>query len=276
MSILNSELGRKSEYSTEYDKSLLFPVERMTTRTKMGIDSSIFSGFDEWNCYEVSWLNMKGKPEVRILRIIYPFDSECIVESKSLKLYLNSFNMSRFDDEDLVSGIIKEDLENILKGQVELYIYENASKAFNSIEIDKNLLIDNLDVEIDEYSPNESILITKAEKQVKEYEIYSNLLKTNCPVTGQPDWGTIHVKYQADREIDEESLLRYIVSYRNAQDFHEACCEKIFTDIYKKITPKKLMVKCYYTRRGGIDINPVRYVGYTYDDCEFHVRHWRQ
>lgn len=269
-------LGKKSEYVDHYDNSLLYPVPRTLAREKMNIDSSIFSGYDEWNCYELSWLNVKGKPEVRILRIIYPYDSEFLVESKSLKLYLNSYNADRFETEGIVLDLIKKDLKVALKTNIEANLYKTAKEAFSYLEIDEKLLIDNLDVKINKYTPDESLVTSTEADTIQEFELFSNLLKSNCPVTGQPDWGTVQIKYKSRKKIEEESLLKYIVSYRNARDFHEVCCEKIFTDIYRKLAPEKLMVKCYYARRGGIDINPVRYIGYTKDDCDFSNHLWRQ
>ena len=269
-------LGKKSEYLDKYDSTLLFPVPRSQARERIAIDASHFSGIDIWNCYEVSWLNEKGKPEVRILRIVYPADSECIVESKSLKLYLNSFNSEKIFSENIVRNLIKKDLENILKTKVELSFFKNAVEAFKNVEIRDELLIDDIDVNIKGYEPDKALLTIKQKSVLEEYVIYSNLLKTNCPVTGQPDWGTVYIKYLTDKEVNKESLLKYIISYRYAQDFHEACCEKIFTDIYERLNPKKLLIKCYYTRRGGIDINPVRFVGYTLEDCDISARLWRQ
>jgi 7-cyano-7-deazaguanine reductase len=268
-------LGEKVEYISEYDNSLLFPVKRSFARENMNIDSDLFQGVDIWNCYEVSWLNKSGKPEVRLLRLIYPSESESIVESKSLKLYLNSFNMTKYKNEKEVVSIIKSDLDNLLNTDCEITVFDNAIDAFDNININNAFLIDNLDVDINAYKPDISLL--EVEKAVcAEHELYSNLLKTNCPVTGQPDWGTVQVKYVSDNYLLEESLLKYIVSYRNAQDFHEACCEKIFSDIYKTIRPAKLYVKCFYTRRGGVDINPVRAAGYALEEVDFSGKLWRQ
>ena len=272
---LHNPLGEKTEYIAEYDNSLLFPVKRKFAREKMFIDDTLFSGYDIWNCYEVSWLNKKGKPEVRILRLIYSSDSESIVESKSLKVYLNSFNMTRFRSEKDVLKRIKTDLDDLLETECEVILFENAEDAFENLNIDKTNLIDHLDVDIDVYRPDVSLLEV-VEAEPAEYELFSNLLKTNCPVTGQPDWGTVHIKYISGNYLLEESLLKYIVSYRNAQDFHEVCCEKIFNDIYKSVSPQKLFVKCYYTRRGGVDINPVRFTGNESEDSGISEHLWRQ
>jgi 7-cyano-7-deazaguanine reductase len=272
---LNNPLGMNSKYIEKYDKTLLFPVKRTLAREKMSIDDSFFTGYDIWNSYEVSWLNQNGKPEVGILRLIYPSASENIVESKSLKLYLNSFNMTKFLDRELLLKTIKEDLDELLKTDCKLQMFNSAVDAFKCIEIGESSLIDHLDIDTFTYTPDASLLVV--EKGITdECEIFSNLLKTNCPVTGQPDWGTLHIKYVSESHILEDSLLKYIVSYRNAQDFHEACCEKIFNDIYKVLNPQKLFVKCYYTRRGGIDINPLRFVGYKPTDFDFFSKVWRQ
>ena len=268
-------LGNKIKYISEYDSTLLFPVKRKFARENMNIDPALFQGVDIWNCYEVSWLDKNGKPITKIARIVYPSDSRCIVESKSLKLYLNSFNMTKFNKEKSVIKTIKKDLDELLKTEIYIEFFDNVKKHFTYLNVNKANIIDYLDVEIDEYFPNSNLCeVEKAE--TAEHEIFSNLLKTNCPVTGQPDWGTVHIKYLSDRYIIEESLLKYIISYRNAQDFHEACCEKIFCDIYKLINPKKLFVKCYYTRRGGVDINPVRVTGYDIEEVDYPCKVWRQ
>ncbi|MCF7792335.1 MAG: NADPH-dependent 7-cyano-7-deazaguanine reductase QueF [Victivallales bacterium] len=268
-------LGEQSEYISEYDNSLLYPISRKMARDKADVDETVFKGFDIWNCYELSWLNRKGKPECRILRFVYPHDSENIIESKSLKLYLNSFTMSSFKSDKDVLNTIRDDLEKSVKAEVDVQFFLKVNDAFRTKEINKKLLIDDYDVETAEYEPDSTLM--EFEKDTPgEYEIFSNLLKTNCPVTKQPDWATLHIKYYSDIHIKECSLLKYIISYRNAEDFHELCCEKIFTDIHYLIQPEKLYVKCYYTRRGGVDINPVRSLGYKMDDDEFSIRHWRQ
>jgi 7-cyano-7-deazaguanine reductase len=268
-------LGKKVEYVSKYDSSLLFPVKRSFARENMNIDSDLFQGVDVWNCYEISWLDANGKPEVRLLRLIYPSDSESIVESKSLKLYLNSFNMTKFKSEKEVVSTIEADLNEVLNTDCKIIFFDNVIKAFENININNAFLIDHLDVDIDTYNPD-VLLLEVVEAEYAEHELFSNLLKTNCPVTGQPDWGTVHIKYVSSNYMLEESLLKYIVSYRNAQDFHEACCEKIFSDIYKIVKPDKLYVKCFYTRRGGVDINPVRFTGYTIDGSDYSGKVWRQ
>ena len=268
-------LGKKSEYITDYDRSLLFPVNRNDIRHEMGIDPGIFQGYDVWNCYEVSWLNNKGKPNTRIARIIYPYDSTYLVESKSLKLYLNSFNMTKLNTENDVIQIIQDDLSAILNTNVRVNFYQSDNRPFQSIHYKKEILIDHHDILISDYDPNPNLCVVSEAKH-PEHEILSHLLKTNCPITGQPDWGTVYIKYFADKYILENSFLKYIISYRNAQGFHETCCEKIYTDIYRLIFPTKLLVKCYYTRRGGIDINPVRFMGYNLDENDLNAKAWRQ
>lgn len=270
-----SPLGKEVEYVSKYDCSLLFPVSRKIARENNYIDENIFKGFDIWNCYELSWLDKKGKPLNALLRIIYPSESENIVESKSLKLYLNSFNMTKFKDEADVLEVIEEDLNALLGVQIKLQLFSSADKAFVSLKFNESTSIDEQNIEIEDYKINHGLLETHYCEKM-EHEAVSFLLKTNCPVTGQPDWGTVHIKYLADKYILEESLLKYIISYRKTDDFHEVCCEKIFTDIYNLIRPEKLYVKCYYTRRGGIDINPVRYMGYDIDESNFLLHAWRQ
>ena len=224
------------------------------------IENIPFSGIDIWNCYEFSFLEKSGKPFVGILRITYPADSEFIVESKSLKLYLNSYNMTILKNKVEALHMIENDLKislKISKVKLEILNYYNFHQEFTQ---DNNFkCIDNLNSNNSfQYEVNANLLNTKPiEKQ--EHFLMSNLLKSNCPITNQPDWGSIYIYYFADKkEIKEESLLNYIVSYRNHNEFHEECCERILFDLVNKIQPRKIIVLCKYNRRGGIDINPLR------------------
>ncbi|AXA33038.1 NADPH-dependent 7-cyano-7-deazaguanine reductase QueF [Francisella adeliensis] len=248
------------------DNSLLVAIPRSLNRESHGIDQNLFKGFDVWNCYELSTINAKGKPFVGIMKIFFPADSINIVESKSLKLYLNSFNLCK------LKGVTKEDLiyelENIITKDLQLKIDEKNIKVKiydvnipNLIEIPishcdfKN--IDDLDIEIDQ-SSNHSLVIQHYE-EVQTLRIHSALLRSNCRVTNQPDWGDVYIHIKGKKLPTEESLLRHITSMRKEQHFHEEISESIYHNIYTKFEPQELLVQCLYTRRGGIDINPIRY-----------------
>ncbi|QSH40264.1 NADPH-dependent 7-cyano-7-deazaguanine reductase QueF [Lentisphaerota bacterium ZTH] len=250
-------LGKKCGYVSNYDETLLFPIPRDMQRKKLGIlDGNFsFSGFDLLNAYEMSWLNGKGKPVVAIGRFVIPSSSPCLIESKSFKLYLNSFNDTEFDDIAAVKEVLKKDLNAAAGAEVSVEVFELEDYP---VDIHSGLpgeSIDNLDVEIDTYNLNSDFL--KASGDYCEETLNSNLLKSNCLITGQPDWGSIVVEYKGT-QIDREGLLKYIVSFRRHNDFHEHCVEKIFCDIMQKCSPEALTVYAKYTRRGGLDINPLR------------------
>ncbi|MCL4111796.1 UNVERIFIED_CONTAM: hypothetical protein GTU68_018052 [Idotea baltica] len=248
------------------DNSLLVAIPRSLNRESHGIDQNLFKGFDVWNCYELSTMNAKGKPFVGIMKIFFPANSTNIVESKSLKLYLNSFNLCK------LKGITKEDLipelEKIITKDLQLKIDEKNIKVkvynaniVNLIETPishsdfKN--IDELDIEIE---PNTDLsLMVKYLKEAQTLRVHSALLRSNCRVTNQPDWGDVYIHIKGKNLPTEESLLKYIVSMRKEQHFHEEICESIYHNIYTKFEPQELLVQCLYTRRGGIDINPIRY-----------------
>lgn len=251
-----SPLGLKSQYSDNYDASLLFPIPRIGKREEIGITTLPFSGYDIWNAYELSWLDLKGKPVVALGNIIFPCESENIIESKSLKLYLNSFNNSKFENFSAVEAIIENDLSKATNCNVAVKLIklrDNDSIIKNGF--DNATLIDELDIACTDYTPNPKLLTTN-QNNVSE-SLYSNLLKSNCLVTNQPDWASVYVKYQG-KQIEHDSLLKYIVSFRNHNEFHEQCVERIFVDIMNHCQPKQLTVYARYTRRGGIDINPLR------------------
>lgn len=254
----SSELGKVSVYDSSYNPNRLFAIPRISKRLDLGIDSPNlpFVGFDLWNHYEVSWLNMRGKPISAVARIKYACDSPNIIESKSLKLYFNSLNNTKFKDRDMVESTVIKDLEEKIKSRVEVAIspleYNNLEKLDNYFIGES---IDDLDIDCDEYMVNPGFLQT--EDIDAEETLYSDLLKSNCPVTNQPDWGSVQI-YYSGKKIDHAGLLRYIVSYRNYTEFHEQCIERIFVDIMKHCVPKKLAIYGRYTRRGGIDINPLR------------------
>ncbi len=243
----NSPLGKKTSYIDKYDKSLLFPIARATQRN-LDVKQLPFKGWDIWNAYEISWLNSKGKPQIALAEFIIPHDSPNLIESKSLKLYLNSFNNENYASEDDVLALIQKDLSEASGSNVQISFYKET-------HITNATNIDDLDVDVDQYIVDSNLLKTK-DLQVSE-SLYSNLLKSNCPVTGQPDWASVFIQYKG-QQIDHASLLKYIISFRNYQEFHEQCVEKIFLDIMDKCQPKTLTVYARYTRRGGLDINPVR------------------
>ncbi|MEA3475125.1 MAG: 7-cyano-7-deazaguanine reductase [Candidatus Cloacimonadota bacterium] len=247
---------------TKPDSTLLKPIPRKIGRQNIGWDTKniLFSGIDIWNCYEFSFLEKSGKPFVGILRIKYPSESEFLIESKSLKLYLNSFNMAVFENLKEAIIKIKNDLKSALNSaNIKLIIttYEDLNQKFDLAK--KFKCIDELKPKNPfQYEVNTDLLqMEQVEK--KEHFLMSNLLKSNCPITDQPDWGAVYIYYLANKKkITEESLLQYIVSYRNHQEFHEVCCERILFHLINKIQPEKIMVLCKYNRRGGIDINPLR------------------
>lgn len=254
--VLNdSPLGQDTQYVNTYDPSLLFPIQRDLNWQERNVDRSglPFKGVDIWNAYEVSWLNPKGKPNVRLAEFRISAASGNIIESKSFKLYLNSFNLSRFSSEAEVIERMQKDLSQVTEGDVKVVLYHpDKAPAFGQFT---GFCLDDMDVEIDVYSPNAELL--SSDHDVIEEVLYSHLLKSNCPVTGQPDWATIGISYSG-QEIDREGLLKYLISYREHGDFHEQCVENIFMDIWQQCQPDSLSVYARYVRRGGLDINPFR------------------
>jgi 7-cyano-7-deazaguanine reductase len=253
-------LGKHTEYVFEYDKSLIFPISRAQNRAKLTMpDSKVnndlpFYGFDVWTGYEVSWLNLKGKPQVAIVEFVIPAQSSHIVESKSFKLYLNSFNQTRLADPSELESRLVQDLSEGFGAPIEVRIFDVMSFPISQQSL--GFGIDDLDIEVSNYSPNPGLLACEANQSAQE-TLHSHLLKSNCPVTGQPDWATVIISYEGSK-INHESLLQYIISYRNHDDFHEHCVEQIFCDLLSKGQFKQLSVTARYTRRGGLDINPTR------------------
>lgn len=256
-SIANSPLGKHSDYVSVYTPSLLSPIPRAESRRSLGIDAAAlpFSGADLWTAYELSWLNARGKPQVAAAEFRFPAESPSLVESKSLKLYLNSLNQSRFDDAEQVRNIIAADLANASGAPVEVRLMSLAEVAQAGVASCVGERVDDLDIDIDSYTLDPGLL--RAAGPVVEETLYSELLKSNCPVTGQPDWGTVTLSYRG-LAIDRAGLLRYIVSFREHGDFHENCVERIFVDVMARCGPEELTVSARYTRRGGLDINPFR------------------
>ncbi|AJQ94973.1 NADPH-dependent 7-cyano-7-deazaguanine reductase QueF [Gynuella sunshinyii] len=257
----DAPLGKTSLYVDQYDPSLLFPIARANNRSTLSAEKLelAFHGFDVWNAWELSWLNNKGKPVVAVGEIIIPAQSPCLIESKSLKLYLNSFNQTRFDDIGAVTAAIEKDLSKAAGSEVKVNILtlENALQPFGTIHSVEGCCVDELDVDIDVYSTTDPQLLKISPDDVVSETLVSHLMKSNCPVTGQPDWGSVIVSYTGPR-ICPESFLRYVVSFRQHTEFHEHCVERMFMDILKLSQPTELKVSARYVRRGGLDINPTR------------------
>jgi 7-cyano-7-deazaguanine reductase len=254
----DSPLGKPSAYCTQYDPSLLFPIARQGKREELGLHGTLpFFGVDIWNAYEVSWLNMRGKPEVAIAAIVAPADSPNIIESKSFKLYLNSFNQTKLAGSEALLSLLRADLSAGFGAPVQITLIP--SSEFGSIKMTQmeGLLLDRLDIEVDSYQPNPALLSVEAGAATVEETLVSHLLKSNCLVTGQPDWGSVQIHY-VGAPINQEGLLKYLIGLREHNEFHEQCVERIFVDILRQCKPGKLAVYARYTRRGGLDINPWR------------------
>lgn len=259
MSILT--LGQATPYPDQYDPSLLFPIPRSENRLKLDIKANQalpFVGVDIWNAFELSWLNKKGKPQIALAEFQIPADSPNMVESKSFKLYLNSFNSARFEDEAAVRERLIADLSAVAGGKIATRINPTEAVAKKGMQEMSGVLMDRLDIEIDpSLSADPALLEVNESFGPIEQCLVSHLLKSNCPVTGQPDWASVQIRYQG-RPILEEGLLRYLIGFRQLGEFHEHCVETIFTDIKRQCKPEKLSVYARYTRRGGLDINPFR------------------
>ena len=259
-----SQLGRASAYADQYDAALLFPIPRAAKRAEIGIAGNPpFFGADLWTAYELSWLNLRGKPQVAIAHITVPCETPNIVESKSFKLYLNSFNGTRFASLDEVRARIRQDVSEAVwrgaehGGTVGVRLITPDLFDQERVHEQDGLLLDRLDIECSQYQPAPERLSANHEEAPVTETLVSHLLKSNCLVTGQPDWGSVQIHYSG-AQIDQEGLLQYIVSFRGHNEFHEQCVERIFMDIWQRCRPIKLAVYARYTRRGGLDINPLR------------------
>lgn len=254
-------LGQATPYPDQYDPSLLFPIPRSENRLKLNIQANQalpFVGVDIWNAFELSWLNKKGKPQIALAEFQVPADSPNMVESKSFKLYLNSFNSARFEDEAELRERLIADLSAAAGSKITARINPTEVVAKKGMQEMTGVLMDRLDIEIDPSLPADPALLTVNESFGPiEQCLVSHLLKSNCPVTGQPDWASVQIRYQG-RPILEEGLLRYLIGFRQLGEFHEHCVETIFCDIKRQCKPEKLSVYARYTRRGGLDINPFR------------------
>lgn len=265
--IASRHLGQTiGEYSDTYDKSLLVSVPRYMNREAYGIEESNlpFTGYDVWNAYEVSAVTKYGRPVSGVLKIVYPSDSEFHVESKSIKLYLNSFNMQPFGETaeeciKIIEDTVSKDLSVLLKTEVttKLHTTNNSQRCFaDHKSLDE--LIDLDKIKFDTYKSDSTLLTGTATQESTTIKIYSDMLRSNCRVTNQPDWGDVYIHMKSNWNIDYTSLAKYIVSHRKVSHFHEEICEMVFKHLQTAYSPEELMVCCLYTRRGGIDINPIR------------------
>lgn len=271
----DSPLGKESAYPQGYDASLLYSIPRSDNRDQLGItaDSLPFAGVDIWNAYEMSWLDLDGKPQVAIGQFAISCDAVNIIESKSFKLFLNSLNQAKFPNWTVVSELLTEELSKRAGGDVDVCLYSPAEYAgFLRVDEPGGKCLDDLPIAINHYSPNSALLVADPDLQVEE-SLYTHLFRSNCPVTGQPDWASIYIDYQGP-QLDLCGLLAYLVSFRQHQDFHENCVERIFTDILQQAGPNQLDVQARFTRRGGLDINPFRSTRFDRPPSMF--RHVRQ
>lgn len=257
-------LGKETHYHDQYDAGLLQGVPRSLNRSSLALtpENLPFHGGDIWTMYEISWLNSKGLPQVAIGHVELEATTENLIESKSFKLYLNSFNQTRFESWEHVEKTLLKDLTHCAKGKVSLTLYPLSAFTSQPIVDFAGECIDEQNIEIDNYQFDAQWLNESTTDTLVDETLVSHLLKSNCLITKQPDWGSVMIQYQG-KKIDREKLLRYLVSFRQHNEFHEQCVERIFHDIMQFCSPKKLTVYARYTRRGGLDINPWR------SNCEF-------
>jgi 7-cyano-7-deazaguanine reductase len=263
----SSPLGKASAYVDQYDASLLFPIPRAPKRAEIGLTEVSgavpFFGADMWTAFELSWLNPRGKPQIALAHITVPAESSHIIESKSFKLYLNSFNNTAFADVGEVQQRLRADLSaaawqgGVVQASVGVNILLPELFDREPVHEMDGLNLDRLEIECSRYQPAPDLLKAAHHELPVSETLVSNLLKSNCLVTGQPDWGCVQIAYSGP-QIEQEGLLQYIVSYRNHNEFHEQCVERIFMDIWTRCKPTQLTVYARYTRRGGLDINPFR------------------
>ncbi len=254
----HSPLGKETIYASRYDPKLLFPIARADKRSEIDVAEPLpFHGVDIWNAYELSWLDLRGKPQVALAEIRVSAVSPHILESKSLKLYLNGFAQERIVDADTLSSTIMHDLSAAAGAVVSVTLSEANAAALPVGQLN-GVLLDDQDIDVDQYGPPDTdFLMTDSTAQPIAETLVSHLLRSNCPVTGQPDWGSVQIAYRG-APIDHAGLLRYLISFRTHNDFHEQCVERIFVDLMACCAPQQLSVYARYTRRGGLDINPFR------------------
>ena len=254
-----SPLGKSTEYVSQYAPTLLYPIPRAPKWAELGLDGRDlpFRGVDVWTCYELSWLLPSGKPVVAIAEFAIPADSPNIIESKSFKLYLNSLNQSVFASVAELQAILVKDLSMAAGGRVGVNLVSLDDWTARGVQRPEGYCIDDLDIHVDRYAHPQAELLSVGEARDSQ-RFYSHLLKSNCPVTGQPDWGTVVVEYEEGLALAPASLLSYLVAFRQHADFHEQCVERIYLDLWRLLMPAKLTVFARYVRRGGLDINPYR------------------
>ncbi|WP_043316886.1 NADPH-dependent 7-cyano-7-deazaguanine reductase QueF [Microbulbifer sp. HZ11] len=254
----NLPLGQETTYEAKYNPTLLHPIPRAVSRAQLGLDGEAlpFSGADEWWGFELSWLNPKGVPQVAVARFRFAASSPFMIESKSFKLYLNSLNQTEFESENAVRRVLEQDLSAAAGSDVSVTLYdvENAELA---VQRPAGTCLDQQDIEARQYQPDAGLLKLVAGGETVAETLYSHLLRSNCPVTGQPDWATVSIEYTGPA-LDQQALLAYIISFREHQDFHEHCVERIYCDLQALADFQHLTVCARYTRRGGLDINPLR------------------
>ncbi|MHC6224887.1 NADPH-dependent 7-cyano-7-deazaguanine reductase QueF [Pseudomonas sp. X10] len=258
----HSPLGKSSEYIATYTPSLLFPIPRAAKWAELGVSAQTlpWQGVDYWNCFELSWLLPSGKPVVAIGEFAIPADSPNIIESKSFKLYLNSLNQTPFESTAALQACLEKDLSAAAGKPVTVRIRTLGEVEKEGVAGLPGQCIDALDVSISNYEQPQPELLHCDPQRVVEETLHSHLLKSNCPVTGQPDWGSVVVEYRG-LALDHASLLSYLVSFRQHADFHEQCVERIYLDLKRLLKPEHLTVYARYVRRGGLDINPYRSTG---------------
>ncbi|MFC5524310.1 NADPH-dependent 7-cyano-7-deazaguanine reductase QueF [Rhodanobacter ginsengisoli] len=254
----HSPLGKNTIYADRYDPRLLFPIPRADKRAEIEVAEPLpFHGVDIWNAYELSWLDPRGKPVVAMAEFRIPAASPNLIESKSFKLYLNGFAQERIADTDTLTSTLMHDLSAAAGAVVSVQLAEARAATLPTVDLD-GLLLDRQDIEIDHYGPPQAdFLLADLSVQPVAETLVSHLLRSNCPVTGQPDWGSVQIAYRG-APIDHAGLLRYLVSFRTHDEFHEQCVERIFVDLMRRCAPQQLSVYARYTRRGGLDINPFR------------------
>ncbi|NCT66548.1 MAG: NADPH-dependent 7-cyano-7-deazaguanine reductase QueF [Rhodanobacteraceae bacterium] len=253
----DSPLGQSTVYPDRYDPALLFPVARAANRAALGLGDALpFHGVDVWNAYELSWLDARGKPQVALAEFRIPADSPHLIESKSFKLYLNGYNHERLDAAALQQRLVR-DLSAAAGAPVAVALTPPAQFGALALAELAGESIDALELDIDDYGPPKPDHLRADPAELVEETLVSNLLKSNCPVTGQPDWASVQIRYAGPR-LDRAGLLRYLVSFRDHADFHEHCVERIYLDLLQRCAPQRLQVYARYTRRGGLDINPWR------------------
>lgn len=249
-------LGEQVANPNGYDPGVLFAIPRQAARSRLNLDAGVpMHGLDHWNAYEMSWLNQRGKPQVALGELFFSADSQNIVESKSLKLYLNSLNQERFSDRRSLIEVMEKDLAAVSKSPVKILLTDvNRATAETSARRGESLDLQDISVEV--FQP-EADLLEVSQHRVADAALYSHLFRSTCPVTGQPDWASVEIRYSGNR-LDAACLLQYLCSYREHQGYHEECCERIYRDLFKAVAPKQLFIAMNFLRRGGLDINVYR------------------